>query len=262
MQEFERASDEEIRSAFGKSVEEGHARLARSWPGLVSTGLVGGIDVMLGVLALLVVQHETGSHLLGALAFTIGFVALALGKSELFTENFLVPVAAVVAGRSTIASLIRLWLGTLALNLAGGWVLSWLVVRGLPELAPTAVDVGAVYPALTSMESVALGILGGIVITLMTWIEHAARSEAGKLTAVIGLAFLLVAGPLNHVIVGSLEMFAGIHTGVAGYGYVDWLRVAAWATLTNMAGGIVFVTGLRLAQVGGDAILEERHRSR
>jgi formate/nitrite transporter FocA (FNT family) len=32
------------------------------------------------------------AHLVGALAFGIAFVFVVIGKSELFTENFLVPV--------------------------------------------------------------------------------------------------------------------------------------------------------------------------
>ncbi len=57
---------------------------------------------------------------MGALAFSIGFIALTLGNSELFTENFLVPVGTLMAGRSSVTQLIRLWSVTLVLNLAGG----------------------------------------------------------------------------------------------------------------------------------------------
>ena len=68
-----------------------------SWREVLSTGLAGGLEVATGVLALLAVLAETGSHLLAGLAFSIGFVALLLARSELFTEGFLVPVTAVVA---------------------------------------------------------------------------------------------------------------------------------------------------------------------
>jgi formate/nitrite transporter FocA (FNT family) len=47
-----------------------------------------------------------------------------LARSELFTENFLVPVTARVAGRGSWFELIRLWLVTLAANLAGGIVMA------------------------------------------------------------------------------------------------------------------------------------------
>src|SRR5918997_5284449 len=82
---------------FDRLVVEGQQRLGRSWSGLLSTGFLGGLDAGVGVLALLLVEHATHSVLLGGLAFSIGFIALALARSELFTEDFLVPVAAVVA---------------------------------------------------------------------------------------------------------------------------------------------------------------------
>src|SRR5918998_5385637 len=79
---------------FDRLVDEGQQRLDRSWPGLISAGLLGGLDIGVGVLALLLVEHAMGSKLLGGLAFSIVFIALTLARSELFTEGFLVPVAA------------------------------------------------------------------------------------------------------------------------------------------------------------------------
>lgn len=69
----------------------GRTRLTRTFPEILATALVGGIDVSLGVAALLVVEHETGSRLLGALAFTIGFIALILGKPSCSTRTISSP---------------------------------------------------------------------------------------------------------------------------------------------------------------------------
>lgn len=251
-------SEGDLRAAFQRSVDEGVSRLDRDWLELIATGLVGGMDVGLGILAMLVVEHATGSHILGALAFATGFLALTLGKSELFTENFLVPVAAVLARKATVVSLFRLWLVTALMNLAGGWLFTWLFVLGLPQLTETALETAAVYTAWDFSRSMALGVLGGIAITLMTWMERGAKSEFGKILAVSAIAFLLAAAPLNHVVVASLEMFVALHTGAASYGYGEWARVAAWGALANMAGGLLFVTTLRFAQVGEEKIREEQ----
>src|SRR3712207_4255025 len=108
------------------SVEEGERRLSRGAVGLSATGLVGGVDVMIGVMALTVVSGalavslpEQIAHLGGSLFFGIGFVLLIVGRSELFTENFLVPVGAVLRGRRTTKDLVRLWGITMVANLAG-----------------------------------------------------------------------------------------------------------------------------------------------
>ncbi|HSJ43673.1 MAG TPA: formate/nitrite transporter family protein [Euzebyales bacterium] len=114
--------DPELEGTFQAAVEEGTLRLRRSLPTLLATGLVGGIDLSIGVIALIVVEHETGSTLLAALAFTIGFIALTLARGELFTENFLVPVTAIIAHQARVRELARLWIGTGAMNLVGGWL--------------------------------------------------------------------------------------------------------------------------------------------
>src|ERR1043165_9670092 len=107
-------------SAFERTVDEGRQRLERTWPSLLATGTIGGLDVGVGLLGLLVVRQQIGSSLLAALAFSIGFIALALANSELFTENFLVPIAAVAARKARPLQIGRLWIGTLVMNLVGG----------------------------------------------------------------------------------------------------------------------------------------------
>lgn len=254
------APDEEIQSAFHRTLGEGRVRLGRSWPGLLATGFMGGVDVGTGVLALLAVEEATGSRLLGALAFGIGFIALSLGRSELFTENFLVPVAAVVARDASVPSLLRLWLGTLVANLVAGWVFAGLVIGALPRLRATASDVAGFFPEVGfGWEAFLLAVIGGTAITLMTWMERGSDSEGGRLVAAVSIAFLLAAVPLNHVIVVSIEMFAALHAG-APFGYLEWLRVGGLATAGNMVGGLGLVTVLRLVQIGREEIHRQQER--
>lgn len=249
---------EAVKPAFQRSVEEGEQRLSRTWPSLLATGAVGGIDIGIGILGLLLVEEATGSHLLGGLAFGIGFIALTLAKSELFTENFLVPIVAVTAGKARPVAVIRLWLGTAATNLLGGWLIMAVVMSALPELRPTAVELATHYSELgLGWQSFSAAILGGAVITLMTWMERGSESEVGKLVAAVAAAFLLAAGALVHAIVVSLLMFAGLQAG-APYGYLDWLGLLGWSSLGNIVGGVGLVTVLRLVQVGREQVSEAR----
>src|SRR3954454_8830940 len=135
-------TEDQLQEAFDTIVSEGAQRLHRTWREVVTTGLAGGIEVATGVLLLFAVYAETGSHLLAGLAFSVGFIALVLARSELFTEGFLVPVTAVVAGRARAVQLGKLWAGTLAGNLVGGWLFMWLVIRAFPDLRATAVESG------------------------------------------------------------------------------------------------------------------------
>jgi formate/nitrite transporter FocA (FNT family) len=253
-------SEESVQTAFEKSIDDGKRRLGRSWPELLATGTVGGFDVGVGVLALLVVLEASGNELLASLAFSIGFIALTLAKSELFTENFLVPVTTVVAGKSSLRALFRLWGGTAGMNLLGGWVFTGLVMLGFPDLRHTAVQVATHYAELgINLRSFAAGVVAGMVITLMTWMITTTDAVVGKLAAAASAGFLLAAAKMNHAIVLSLVMFAALHAG-APFGYLDWLGAAAWAALANMAGGMGLVTLVRIVQVGRAKVEEERRR--
>ncbi|WNV76553.1 formate/nitrite transporter family protein [Geodermatophilus sp. DSM 44513] len=249
--------EDEVAEAFGHIVDEGAQRLHRTWREVLATGLAGGLEIATGVVALLAVYGATGSHLLAGLAFSIGFIALVLAKSELFTEGFLVPVTAVVAGRASVAQLGKLWAGTLAANLVGGWLVMWLVVHALPDLGATAVESGRTFvDAPLDLRAVSLALLAGVFITLMTRMQHGADSETGKLAASVVGGFLLAGLVLFHSVLDSLILFGAFHHG-APYGYTDWLAWFWYTTLLNVAGGLGTITLLRLVR-SKDLIERER----
>ncbi|MGT2425812.1 formate/nitrite transporter family protein [Amnibacterium kyonggiense] len=132
--------EDEVVESFDAVVEEGAERLNRTWVAVLVTGFSGGLEIGVGVMAYLAVLHETGSHLLAGLAFSAGFIALLLAHSELFTENFLVPIAALAAKEGSPAQLAKLWAGTLIANLAGGWLVMLLVVAAFPAWRSTLVE--------------------------------------------------------------------------------------------------------------------------
>jgi formate/nitrite transporter FocA (FNT family) len=239
----------ELEDAFDRIVGEGEVRLARPMLALVSTGLLGGIDVGVGVFAYLLVEHVTHNPLLAGLAFSVGFVALLLARSELFTENFLVPVTTVVAGKSNPTALARLWATTLAGNLVGGWIIAWLVITARPDLKADAVKAGAHYADLgVSLRSLALAVLAGAVITLLTRMQQSTESLGVQLVPAVLFGSILAAGQLFHCVLDSLFMFAALIAG-APFGYLDWLGALGWSALGNVIGGIVLVTSVRLLRV-------------
>jgi formate/nitrite transporter FocA (FNT family) len=241
--------EDELEHAFERQVGEGVQRLARSWREVLVTGFFGGTEVAVGVLALTAVVAETGSQLLGGLAFSIGFLALLLGRSELFTEGFLVPVITVAAKRATAAHLLRLWGGTLVGNLVGGWLIMWLVVLAFPALHSQLVELGTHYAtAPLSSETFSLAVLAGGVITLMTRMQHGTDDMSAKIVAAVAAAFLLAGLGMFHSILDSLLIFGALHTGDASFGYLDWLRWFSYTVVGNVLGGLVLVTLLRLVR--------------
>lgn len=239
-----------MEDAYERLVEEGHTRLSRPLLPLLSTGLLGGVDVAVGVLMYLLVDARTDNPLLASMAFSIGFVALLLAKSELFTENFLVPVISVVAKVGTFAQLIRLWVLTLVANLIAGFVMAGMIVVALPEVHEAAVGAGSHYAHLgVSWRSFFLAVLAGVVITLLTRMQHSTESLGVRLVPAVLMSFVLVGAQLFHSVLDSILMFAGLLTGKADYGYLDWLGALGWSAFGNLVGGLVLVTGIRLLRV-------------
>ena len=260
MPKSQEPAEEELEEAFDRLVHEGDVRLSRQWTGLLATGFLGGIDIGTGVLAYLVVDHHTHSTILSGIAFSIGFVALLLARSELFTENFLVPVVAVAAARDSVPKLARLWLATLVCNLIGGGLMSWLIVEGLPDLKGTARAVGKHYAQLgVNGHSFALAVLAGAVITLMTRMQHSTDSLGVQLVPAVLFGALLAGASLFHCILDSLFMFAALFSG-AQFGWLDWFGEFSWAVLGNLVGGLALVTFVRLLRVP-HRLAEERDKN-
>lgn len=253
--------DSEVEEAFERLMVQGQERLARPLVPLVATGLLGGIDVAVGVLIYLVVLTETGSSLVAALAFTIGFVALLLASSELFTENFLVPVTAVLAGKSSVAALLRLWVVSLATNLVSGLAMAAMIIVALPAVEDSAITTGAHYADLgVSVRSFFLAVLAGAVITLLTRMQNSTESLGVKIVPAVLMSFVLVGAELFHSVLDSIFMFAGLLTGRAPYGWTQWLGALGWSALGNILGGVVLVTAIRVLRVP-HRIVEERQKA-
>ena len=242
-------AEQPVEEAVLRAIDEGRRRISRRTPALLATGVLGGIDVGTGVLALLFVEHETQSAVLAGLAFSVGFIALTLARSELFTEDFLVPVTTVIARQARTRMLFRLWIGTLVANLVGGWIFTFLIMHGFPQWDETAIAAGGHYVDLgLGTKAFALAVIGGAVITLMTWMQHTTTSTALRLVPAVTGAFLLAGAQLNHAVVNSLLMFAALHTGHAPFGYLEWAQTAGLAAAGNIVGGVLLVTLLRLLQ--------------
>jgi formate/nitrite transporter FocA (FNT family) len=218
--------------------------------------------VMLGILALTVtsgammlVMPEPTAHVVGSLTFGIGFVFLVVGRSELFTENFMVPISAAVRRESGVADLFRLWAGTLVGNLLSLALLAWVLSRaGLvpPEALDAAGKMAETFADRGVGSALLSAIVAGATLTLMTWLVHASNSDIARIWIALLVGFVLAAPSLNHAVVSFGEMSFGIlaETGSAGWG--DLARNFPIAVVGNLIGGFGFVTIARFVQIRGE----------
>jgi formate/nitrite transporter FocA (FNT family) len=246
-----------------QSVEEGERRLTRRPLGLAATGAVGGVDVMLGVMALAVVSGalavslpEQIAHVGGSLAFGIGFVFLVVGRSELFTENFLVPIAGLLRGRGSARRLLLLWGVTMVANLAAIFVLAAIFTRaGLvpPETLDAAGKMADTFAQRDFVGALLSAIVAGTAMTLFTWMTHAAETDIARVAIALLVGFVLAVPSLNHAIVGFGEMAFGLLAGTPEKAeWVDLAQNFPVSVLGNLIGGLGFVTFFRILQVRGE----------
>jgi len=247
---------------FQRTREEGKRRLERSRLEIMSTALVAGFDVVFGVIALVSISAalkphfgETAAHAGGALGFGIAFIFIVVGRSELFTENFLVPVTGLRQGSISKLKLLQLWLISPACNIAGGVAL--IVIVGTHGVLPdgtgaTVSKIAEDFASISVTTAFCSAIVGGAVITAMTWLVEGVGSIGGRiLCAWIG-GFLLAIVSFDHVIVVTLEMAFGLRVG-ADIGVLDVVQNFAIAAAGNMIGGLVFVTLTRTGQAIGSS---------
>src|SRR4051794_5164900 len=185
------------------SLDEGERRLRRRASALAATGFAGGVDVFFSVLALAVtsaalhaVLPEQTAHVLASLTFGIGFVFITLGRAELFTENFLVPVGAVAAGRGSSWVLLRMWLLTLVANFAGLALFAAIAsASGVlePETLKAAGTMADTLGGRASWPTFLSAVMAGTVMTLFTWVVVSAESAGARVLASLLVGFVLAA---------------------------------------------------------------------
>jgi formate/nitrite transporter FocA (FNT family) len=250
------------REIWDRSFEEGARRMERSWRGQASTGLIGGSDVIVGLFiagtitaALATITNEDVAHAVGSLGFGIAFVMLTIGRSELFTENFLVPVGARLAGRGSNSALARMWSLTFLFNLIGATLLAAIVsVHGvLPSGAYDAIgSLGHTFATRDYGQAFASAVVAGATMTVYTWMTMAVRTDSARIVLAMIIGFVLLLPALNHVVVGFGELILGVISGAISPGLGESVAHILVALAGNLVGGIGFVTLTRLVQVSGE----------
>jgi formate/nitrite transporter FocA (FNT family) len=243
---------------YRRTKEEGERRLQRPVAEEISTALAAGFDIVGGIVALALVEsqleHWAGrdaAHVFGSVAFGIGFVFLIVGRGELFTENFLVPIAGL--DRRSGASwrnLAKLWTLSPLFNVLGGLaVISLLSVHSVLPFGTgaTLVRLAATVHANGTLALFVSAIFAGGLVTAMTWFVEGQMTMLARITVAWIAGALLALGAFNHVIVITLELIFGLRYGIE----MSWAFVAgnfALAAAGNILGGIGLVTLNRLTQ--------------
>ena len=243
---------------YRRTKEEGERRLERPLLEEVTTALAAGFDIVAG-LAVFALLQASLSHLLGreaahvvaSVGFGVSFVFLVVGRGELFTENFLVPLAGLDhrSGES-MRSLLKLWTTSPLFNILGGLIVVLLLT--VHSVLPYGTGTPLIHQAEVIHANGVLAlfisaVFAGALITAMTWFVEGQESVGVRVAVAWIVGFIIVLGSFNHVIVDTIELIFGYRFGA----HLSWLFILGnfgLAAAGNMLGGIGLVTLNRFAQ--------------
>src|ERR1700678_3218689 len=251
--ELDRPTADEIYEQVSRNARH---ELDRSVIGFLISGLAGGITMGLTALSTSIVIAQLGqspaARFIADLLYPIGFIAVILGRAQLFTENTLYPVALMLAERRHAWKTLRLWAIVLLSNVLGAFLFALLAVRTgslRPEFVAAMTRLGVQAAAVTSSHVFWSGVIGGWIIALVAWLVSGSHSITGSVMLIWLLTFVVGLGGFAHCIATSGEILAAIlDHQLAVSRYFAWL---APATLGNICGGVLLVTLLEYGQVKG-----------
>ncbi len=243
---------------FEHTRREGARRLQRPLLEVVSTALAAGFDIAAGVILLAALDAPLRRHfgvdaagVAGALGFGLGFVFLLVGRGELFTENFLVPLAGLHGKpRNAWLKVGELWTVSPVGNVLAGLVIALIVsAHGvLPRGSGSVlVDVAGKIHANHPLANFLSAVFAGALITAMTWYVEGQESQGIRIAVGWATGAFLALAHLDHVIVVTIELIFGIRYGAhipAAFVAGNFFLAAAG----NMIGGIGLVTLNRFTQ--------------
>lgn len=249
-QELERPTAIDI---YEQVLRNARHELQRSSIALAVSGFVGGLVMGLTGLSVssvaVVLGGGAGAHFIEYLFYPMGFIAVILGRGQLFTENTLYPVALVLAEHRHIWGTLRLWVIVFLTNVLGVSLFAALCAEtkalqpeNLTALAQMGID--AASPA--AMHIFWSAVVGGWIIALVAWMVSGSHSITGSFALVWSLAFVVGIGHFAHCIATSGEILtAVICDKVTAARYLEWLGLAVSG---NIGGGVVLVTLLEYGQ--------------
>ena len=263
------SEDAEERSAptgrvvYKAILSEGESELERSSSALFWSGLAAGLSMSFSMfgegLLMAHLPEAPWRPLVAKFGYCFGFVAVVLGRQQLFTENTLTPILPLLQHRDakTLANVGRLWLIVLVANLLGAAAVGAAAVLTPAfdaEVQRSFLEIGRAELARGFGVTLLRGIFAGWLIALMVWLMPFA--ETSRLWVIILVTYLVGLGGFAHIIAGAVAASAVAAAGEASVASV----LLGWGVpclIGNVVGGVVLVALLNHAQVasGGDADL-------
>ncbi len=246
-----RPSAEEIYEQVAKNARQ---ELKRPSLALCLSGFGGGIFMGLSALGpaivLALLGDSAGAQMIARMFYPMGFIVVIIGRSQLFTENTLYPVALVLSEKRELLNTVRLWAVVLPSNVLGALAFASLCAL-TSALSPAVVhSLGQLGMDALSKPTPAVfwsGVMAGWIIATAAWLVSSSHSITGSVMIIWMLMFIVALGNFAHCIATSGEILTAVlshRAPLSAYG--RWFLPAV---LGNICGGVGMVTILQYGQV-------------
>jgi formate/nitrite transporter FocA (FNT family) len=244
---------------YTQELEEGKSAIEYPAGRLAISGLAAGLELGLSLLFVGIartsaegVWAKPGVELLVATMSSFGFMAVILGRSELFTEQTTLAILPVLSGKTTLWQVGRLWGIVYVTNLLGAALCAAFIVFVGPALGvidePVFGHIATILVKHPAGVIFASAIVAGWLMGLLSWLVAAARDTISQVVFVWIFTGAISLGHLHHSIFGANEVLGGVFSGyntAAEFGHF-----LLWATLGNAVGGAGFVSLLKFGHAG------------
>lgn len=239
---------------FARVIDTAREELSRSNHALALSGLAGGITMgltgMTVAIATVLLAESKAKEFVPLLFYPVGFVAVIIGRAQLFTENTVYPVALILREKRHVLNTLRLWAVVFSSNVAGAAIFAVLVMKSgalHPEFITVLSNLGTTAAQGTAAHLFWSGVIGGWLIALVAWEVSASHWTFGQVVVIWMLTFVVGVGHFAHSIATSAEILCSVIAGSVTPGaFLHWLFPA---TLGNITGGVIIVTLLNYGQV-------------
>ncbi|MGC1783946.1 MAG: formate/nitrite transporter family protein [Acidobacteriaceae bacterium] len=223
---------------------------------LAISGIGGGITMGLTALSTSIVIASLGvsarTNFIAELFYPMGFIAVIVGRAQLFTENTLYPVALSLVEPRHVWTTLRLWAIVLPSNVLGAFLFALLATRTgalSPQYVAAMAMLGKQSANIADGHVFWSAVIAGWIIALMAWLVSGSHSITGSVMLIWLLTFIVGLGGFAHCIASSGEILAAVlEHQVSTSRYFAWLM---YAVLGNIMGGVLIVTLLEYGQVKG-----------
>ena len=254
----EASPKKEQEEILAQQMEEGVSALERQGLGLWLSGISAGLDVGFTLFAISIFASLYGwapddptFRMTMALLYSVGYVFVIIGGSELFTEHTTLAVMPVFDGKASVGQLARLWGLVYSGNIVGAAAFGALFGILGPALGftdhATLAHIGHELATPAAWMILVSGVLAGWLMGLLSWLVTASRDTVSQIVIVVLVTSVIGLGPLHHCVVGTAELMAAVIAN--GVDVWDGAVALACATVGNAIGGVLFVALLKYSLI-------------